>query len=402
MKSDSSPSAAAATPNIRLTREDSLRIAAVVKAQLLKSMRGSPRQAGGVANVDSLQSVLMRAYTDSAIRHAREALRQAGLSEVAGLMAAESVAARLRDSRSHPPTGPSVGGPSRPPTPPRTSRLTTPAKKPPTFARPRRVAILPVRNGTQRPELAAMARMLTDSLRATLVAAGYTPVSDAELLQFLVSPDMSSQRRLADSLGVGAVITSFVSTRGDEALAQSLVLDVWRGIPVSVRAAADLDKPQDAVAVIRDVLRALERVSWRSRVDAKRVLVFDIDNQTGSDSLDNIARQLTTTLRTTIAERLGAIVAADSQSQATKDILERRSVGSRLGAGAIVAGSLYGARGETMIVRLSIRDMSDDRTLPNVDARIPRGATSEQLGPIVEAVIAQLGQINWGPRSDKK
>jgi hypothetical protein len=387
---------------VHLTREDSLRIAAAVKAQLLKSARGGAKQAGGLANLDSLQSVLMRTYTDSAIRHAREALRQAGLSEVAGLIASESIAAKARALRAHPPTGPSAADPGPPPKPPRTSRLTAPAKKAPIFARPRRVAILPVRNGTPRPELGAMARVLADSMRSTLVADGYTPVSDAELLQFVVSPDMSAQRRLADSLGIGAVITSFVSTRGDEALAQSIVLDVWRGVPVSVRAAADLDKPQDAVAVVRDVVRALERVSWRSRSDAKRVLVFDIDNQTGSDSLDSVARQLTTALRAAIAQRLGASVAADSQSEATRDVLERRSVGARLGAGAIVAGSLYGARGEAMLVRLSVRDMSEDRTLPNVDARIARAPTADQLEAVVDAVVAQLGQVNWGPRGEKK
>jgi TolB-like protein len=327
-------------------------------------------------------------------------LKAAGLSDVTGLITADSVAARTRALRSHGGPGPSAD-PGRGQALTRGPSRRTAAKNAPIFARPRRVAILPVRNGSQRPELAATARKLADSLKATLVAAGYTPVSDADLLQFMALPDISSQRRLADSIGVGAVITSILTSRGDEALAQSLVLDVWRGYPISARAAADIDKPMDALAVIRDVVRALERVSWRSRTDPKRVVVFDLDNQTGIDTLDAVARQLTTELRSAIVQRLGAAIAADSQSAATKDILERRAVGARLGAGAILAGSIYRARGPTVMIRLSIRDMSDDHTLPNIDAQVPRDLIAQQFGSVIEAVIAQLGQVNWGPRESR-
>jgi hypothetical protein len=40
--------------------------------------------------------------------------------------------------------------------------------------------------------------------------------------------------------------------------------------------------------------------------------------------------------------------------------------------------------------------------LPNVDARIARAPTADQLEAVVDAVVAQLGQVNWGPRGEKK
>jgi TolB-like protein len=263
------------------------------------------------------------------------------------------------------------------------------------------VAILPVRNATTRSELGATARQLGDSLRVALVADGYAPVSDAELLQFMAAPDPEAQRRLADSIGVGAVLTSILTARGDEVLAQVLVFDVWRGYPLATRAAADLDKPQDALAVVRDVSRALERVSWRSRRDPRRVVVFDIDNQTGIESVNDLARQLSHQLRAAIAQRLGATVVADSQSQATKDVLERRAVGSRLGAGAIVAGTIFRARGESLMIRLSVRDMSEDRSLQSIDVPLPRVPAAQQFASVIDAVVAELGQVNWGPRRSR-
>jgi TolB-like protein len=184
-------------------------------------------------------------------------------------------------------------------------------------------------------------------------------------------------------------------------LAQVLVFDVWRGYPLATRAAADLDKPQEALAVVRDVSRALERVSWRSRSDPKRVVVFDIDNQTGIDSVNDLARQLSQQLRAGIAQRLGVAIVADSQSQATKDVLERRAVGARLGAGALVAGSIFRARGETALIRLSIRDMSEDRSLQNIDVQVPRAPAAQQFASVIDAVVAELGQVNWGPRGSR-
>jgi TolB-like protein len=130
-------------------------------------------------------------------------------------------------------------------------------------------------------------------------------------------------------------------------------------------------------------------------------MVFDIDNQTGSDSLEPVARTLTTALRTAIAQRLGASVAADSESEATRDAMERRAVAVRLGAGALVAGTIYRARDDMVTIRLSIRDMSDHRTFRDVDVRVPRNAVAEQIGPVIDAVIARLGQANWGPKQGR-
>src|SRR5437764_455294 len=117
-------------------------------------------------------------------------------------------------------------------------------------------------------------------------------------------PPHRVQRRIADTLGIGAVVMSILSTRGDEILAQSIVLDVWRNYPQSDRTATDADKPQEVLGIIRDVSRALERVSWRTRSDPRRVLVFDLENQTGNDSLGMVARQLSDSLRAMVGKRL--------------------------------------------------------------------------------------------------
>jgi eukaryotic-like serine/threonine-protein kinase len=395
---DSTTPPAPAAPVVHLTHEDSLRIAAAVREQMARASRGGARQAGALADMDSLQQALVKAYTDSAVRRARDALRASGLSDITGLMAGESLAGRTRGFRGRFPRGPTPFEMPQGPTPPSAgSRISTRRRGAAIFAR-RRVAVLPVRNGTPRPELAGVARALTDSLRSSVAEAGYIPVSDAELLQLMATPDMNAQRQLADSLGIGAVITTFLTTRGEEVSAQSLVLDVWRGSPISARSVARLDNPADAVAIVPEVLHVLDRVSWRVRTDPHRVLIFDIENQTGNPSLDSTARQLTAELRKGLAQRLGVSTVADSQAQATTDVLERRAVGSRLGAGALVAGTIYRARDDMVTIRLSVRDMSEDRTLPNVDLRVPRNAVGEQLGALVDAVVAQLSQVNWGPK----
>ena len=189
--------------------------------------------------------------------------------------------------------------------------------------------------------------------------------------------------------------------RADEILAQSIVLDVWRNNPMSDRTATDLDKPQEALGLVRDVSRALERVSWRSRADAKRVLVFDLENQTGVDSMGILARQLSDSLRVAVAKRVGAEVIGDSQARATIDVAERRAVGARLGAGAIIAGGLYRARGDSVTLRLSTRDMSEDRTFPNIEVRAPRAELLAGFSALLERLLAEVGQVNWGPKTTR-
>jgi serine/threonine-protein kinase len=362
--------AAAPATLVRLTHEDSVRIANAVRAQMAKTRLSGSQSANGAKNIDSLRRTLVRAYTDSAMREAAASPAIHGAPRVAGAGAV------------------------------RTNTKATPtAMKPPIFARPRRVAILPLRDATLKPEVAPTARVLQDSLRRALVAAGYTPASDGELVQLMANPDLAAQRRIADTLGIGAIVMSILSTHGDEIIAQSIVLDVWRNYPISDRTAADLDKPQEALGVIRNVSRALERVSWRSRGDPKRVVLFDLENQTGNDSVDVLARQLADSLRAAVMKRVGAQIVGDSSARAAKDVMERRAVGMRLGAGAIMAGSLYRARGDSVTVRLSTRDLSEDKSYPNVEVRASRRELLASFQSYVDRLLADLGQVNWGPKA---
>lgn len=360
-------------PQVRLTHEDSLRIAEAVRTQMAKARLNAslPNAAG----LDSLQRRLVRAYTDSAIQESRKGLATPPTSPPAT------------------PTAPRLAGGGH------ASAKATPraaAAAKPIFARPRRVAILPVRDATLRSEAAPTARAIDDSLHKALVAQGYTPATDAELVRLMAQGDLGTQRRIADSLGIGAIVMSILSMRADEIVAQSIVLDVWRNYPQSDRMATDRDKPQEALGLVRDVSRALERVSWRSRSDPKRVLVFDLDNQTGIDSL--VARQLADSVRSALAKRLGGEIVTDSAARATHDMTERRAVGARLSAGALVAGGLYRGRGDSVSVRFSTRDMSEDRTFPTFEARFARADLLTAFQPLVDRLLQDLNQVNWGPK----
>ena len=384
-------SAAAATPLVRLTHDDSLRIAEAVRAQMAKArLSGTPVPNGGRA-MDSLRRTLTRAYTDSALRGA-------------AVVAAAPNAAP--DPRAKPIGQPMVAAPPKPPPTTRsvvgsrTPRSAPAAPKAPVFSRPRRVAILPVRDATLRAEVAPTSHAVEDSLRKTIVGMGYNPATDSELLRLLSQPDLNVQRRIADDLGIGAIVMTILSTRGDEIVAQTIVLDVWRNYPFSDRTATDLDKQQEALGVVRNVSRALERVSWRTRADPKLVLVFDLENQTGNDSDTALARQLSDSLRA-LSKRFGAQVVTDSAARATREVMERRAMGARLGAGAILAGSLYRARGDSVTLRLSTRDMSEDRTLPNIEIRTVRSQLLGGFEAVAQRVLADLAQVNWGPKASR-
>ena len=390
VRSDSAPSLPA---QVRLTHDDSLRIAEAVRTQMAKArLNGAQLPSGGRA-LDSLRRTLTRAYTDSALR-------------------GTSVGAAVPNGNVSQPTPsasqPAPAAPAHPPQTPRSitgnrapARPTAPAAKAPVFARPRRVAILPVRDATLRPEVAPTTRQLEDSLHKAIVRMGYNAATDSELLRLLSQPDLNVQRRIADSLGIGAIVMTILSTRGDEIIAQTIVLDVWRNYPFSDRTATDLDKPQEALGVVRNVSRALERVSWRTRADPKLVLVFDLENQTGSDSVTTLARQLSDSLRALVSKRFGAQVVTDSAARATRDVMERRAMGAHLAAGAIVAGTLYRARGDSVTLRLSTRDMSEEKTFPNIDVRTSRSQLLSSFQVIADRVLADLAQVNWGPKSGR-
>ena len=389
-----SDSTTIAIPQVRLTHDDSLRIAEAVRTQMAKARLNGTQLPNGGRALDSLRRTLTRAYTDSALRGA-------------------SVAAAAPNGKVTQPTPsasqPAPAAPTRPPQTPRSvaagnrapTRPIAPAAKAPVFARPRRVAILPVRDATLRPEVASTTHQLEDSLRKTIVGMGYNAATDSELLRLLSQPDLNFQRRIADSLGIGAIVMTILSTRGDEIVAQTIVLDVWRNYPFSDRTATDLDKPQEALGVVRNVSRALERVSWRTRADPKLVLVFDLENQTGSDSVTELARQLSDSLRALVSKRFGAQVVTDSAARGTRDVMERRATGARLGAGAIVAGTLYRARGDSLTLRLSTRDMSEEKTFPNIDLRTSRSQLLSSFQAIADRVLADLAQVNWGPKSGR-
>jgi protein kinase-like protein len=362
-----------AVPMVRLTHDDSLHIAEAVRKQMAKAGLNGGQQPAGSRTLDSLRRTLTRAYTDSALHDTRAATVTAV-----------------------PNAKPRVAAPARP-----NARTAAPVAKAPIFARPRRVAILPVRDATLRPEVASTVHALEDSLRKALTAAGYTPASDGELLRLMSQPDLNFQRRIADTLGIGAIVMSILSTRGDEIVAQSIVLDVWRNYPFSDRAATDLDKPQEALALVRNVSRALERVTWRTKADPKQVLVFDLENQTGSDSVGLLAGRLSDSLRAAVAKRFGARVVTDSQARATRDAMERRAVGARLGVGALIAGTLYRARGDSVTLRLSTRDMSEEKTLPTVEMRLAKGDLLSNFSTYVDRFLAELSQVNWGPKQSR-
>ena len=385
-------SAALAIPAVRLTHDDSLRIAEAVRTQMAKARLSGTQVPNGGRALDSLRRTLTRAYTDSALRGAT----------VGGPTPNATAAAGAK-----PTDQPTPAAPARPPQTPRSvagraaTRSTTPVPKAPVFARPRRVAILPVRDATLRAAVAPTTHALEDSLRKAIVGMGYNPATDSELLRLLTQPDLNVQRRIADSLGIGAIVMTILSTRADEIVAQTIVLDVWRNYPFSDRTATDLDKPQEALGVVRNVSRALERVSWRTRADPKLVLVFDLENQTGNDSLTVLARQLSDSLRALVSKRFGAQVVTDSAARATRDVMERRAMGARFAAGAIVAGSLYRARGDSVTLRLSTRDMSEEKTFPNIEVRAGKSELLAGFQAIAERVLADFAQVNWGPKNSR-
>jgi hypothetical protein len=263
-----------------------------------------------------------------------------------------------------------------------------------------RVAVLPVRDGTARPALAPVARALEDSLKRALANAGFALATDGELVRLMSQGDMASQRRMAESAGIGAVITTVLAARDDELIAQGIVLDVWRGYPLTEREAAGFDQPEESLGVVRDIVRALERVSWRTRDDPRRLLIYDIENQTGVDSLSVVAQQISDTLRNALPKRLegGVVVIVDSAARATVGTSERRLIGARYGAGAIVAGAISRARGDSLNLRLSARDMTEERSFASFDLRIARNSLSDGLAMAMDRLTADLIKVNWGPK----
>jgi serine/threonine protein kinase len=264
----------------------------------------------------------------------------------------------------------------------------------------RRVAVLPFRLNTNRDNVVAAAQSIQDSLQKALTAAGYTLATDSELLRIVTQLNTGggALRRTADATGMGAVVIAEVVTRADEVSAVVQVVDVWRAQTASAREVADLDKPLDLISIVRHVNRALDRVSWRTRTDPKRVVLFSVENQTGIDTLASVARQFEDSLRAAIMRFGAATVPLDSATQATRDDTERRLYAIRRGAGAIVTAGIYRVRADSGMIRLSLRDMSEERTLPRVEMRFPLRDLTAMASRLSATLVEQLGQVNWGPK----
>ena len=275
---------------------------------------------------------------------------------------------------------------------------TEPPKRVSLTGKPLRVAVLPVRDATNRPEVAAVARALEDSLRAAYTAAGYTLASDAELVRLLATQDPNAQRRVADDAGIGALASSLLLMREGDVTAQVILTDVWRGMPIVERGASGLDDPRGVLGVVRDATRSLGKVSWRRRDDQRRIIVYDLENQTGLDSLDAGVQELSDSVRVSLARTLGAQAVSDSATRATRTTDERRRVGILQNAGVIVAGSVYRSRGDSVTARVSARDMSEERTFNNIEVRVPRGELMSVLPTLLQRLSDDVAKVNWGPK----
>jgi hypothetical protein len=181
-------------------------------------------------------------------------------------------------------------------------------------------------------------------------------------------------------------------------VAQAIILDVWRGFPLTEREESGLDEPQGVVGLSRGVTRALNRVSWRVRGGPKLVLFFDLDNQSGVDSVALISRQLADTLRKDLSRRVGVQMVTDSAARATTGTNERRLAGTRVGAGAIVAGSISQMRGDSLRLRLTVRDMTEESNFNTFDTRVSRRSPLDLVDALAERLATDLRKVNWGPK----
>ena len=280
----------------------------------------------------------------------------------------------------------------------KTTTRTAPPRTAPRFATPRQVAVLPIRiSGTQREDLPPAARAIQDSLRKALAAAGYTVATDAQLVDLLSQPALPLQRRIALEQKTGAVVGMDLVQRGDELILQSQVMDSWRSQILPDREVADRDKPRDLMDIVRSVTRTLDRISWRNVGEPRTVLVFDFDNMSGLDSLNAVTAGMADHIRATIVKN-GWRVAGDSAARVTKDVLERRQTAIRLGAGASIAGTLLRTRMDTLVLRVSLRDHSEEVTHPNIEARVHRSQVHEALPALLGRLTDMLNAVNWGPK----
>ncbi|HEX7940050.1 MAG TPA: hypothetical protein VF483_13770 [Gemmatimonadaceae bacterium] len=264
---------------------------------------------------------------------------------------------------------------------------------------PRRVAVLPVRIlGQSYDTLVTATKALRDSINRAVIAAGYTTASDADLLDLVSVSGPDAPRQTALDKKIGALVSVDVYPRGDEVQAIPQVLDVWRNQLSTERVSVDRNRPQELTGAVRSVTHALERVSWRSATDARGAIVFAIDNQLSPDSIAVLGRSVEDSIKSVISKRMGWKLLGDSAIRVVRDGAERRSAGIRLGAGVLVSATMFRQRGDSMSLRISVRDMSEDNVLPVVEVRLARATFDAGLAPALERFAAQLATVNWGPK----
>jgi serine/threonine-protein kinase len=294
---------APAVPAPRLTRDDSLAIAAAVERRLASEERA--RRAKAVKpmapqQADSLRAVSWQQYADSMrdaamglARGARgmggrgvvvgmsdlrrmvpdsatiAALARAGAS--AGMGAAAKAAPMVFEMRGGP-----AGGPGLPSHPNREEEVRAEAaswvakfgeRLPPPKAGVHRVLVLDLSDGTGRPELGGLAAAASAAVRRAITGRDGYEVIDAAPVRDLVRTGIP-ERALAAVTHSGAVIGGVVTSQRDSSVGVvAIVHDATRGYPFTVRTARVSPAQPDAFAesVGASLLKAMERVRWEAR-----------------------------------------------------------------------------------------------------------------------------------------
>jgi hypothetical protein len=70
----------------------------------------------------------------------------------------------------------------------------------------------------------------------------------------------------------------------------------------------------------------------------------------------------------------------------------------QLGAGAVIAASFNRRGQDSLRVRLSVRDMSEDRQFDVVEAMAPLSDPFVVMPTLLMRLAADLGRVNWGPK----
>jgi hypothetical protein len=65
----------------------------------------------------------------------------------------------------------------------------------------------------------------------------------------------------------------------------------------------------------------------------------------------------------------------------------------------MIVGSLTRQRADSSSFRLSVRDMSEERTFPTFEVRFPLAALLTSVQALVDRLLTDLNQVNWGPKT---